>query len=556
MGPIFQILFAVGTLALPELFELERREASWRAVGVLGLLPLPHLLAGLVHRFAVRGRFRVASFVERLLATVPVLGQLASVLGLAWLEGVEATGWMGDDASVWPEPRLLLGLVPFLALSLLAIDARARLQAVTARELRRVRGFHLRLFLSALLPFVLYLVLSGLIASTESWRVHIEEVALFSAAFTVLLLAVFVLMAPRLLSMTWDTTPLPHGPLRVFLEKLADRARFRCRNLLVWRTGAQMANATVVGFTSWGRVVMFSDVLLDSLQPLEVGAVFGHEMGHARRRHAPIFAAWAIAVLLAADLVGTWLAEDDPVLATGILIGALLLWALSFSYLSRRFELEADLESLDLLGSSFPLIGALEKVTGAHAYEKSSWRHFSTADRVRFLLDVERDPEVGRKLRKRLARWSRLGVVLLVVVCALQVRTLAGTWSQDELRVDLRLGRYTEAQEALQRLRASGTDVADERVPLWIQVATALPEDARTPEAIEAAALAAARAREPERATLLLELAYLRGRTSVGVLLDALDARAAGEADGELEARLPEDWASALSALQPGPNEG
>ena len=132
-----------------------------------------------------------------------------------------------------------------------------------------------------------------------------------------------------------------------------------------------------------------------------------------------------------------------------------VLWYLAFGYLSRRFELEADLESLRVVGESAPLIRALELVTGAHAHERSSWRHFSTRDRVSFLQRAERDPLVGIRLRAKLARWRKLGFALFAVAAVLEVRDLAGAWDEDWLTADLRLGRF---EVALTRADAPGVD--------------------------------------------------------------------------------------------------
>jgi len=546
VGSILQILLALGTLALPELLDLDGSRSGWLALGLVGLLPVPHLVAALVHRLALRGRFRLATLWERVLGLVPLAGQAFSVLLLGWPDALERLGVEGASLTGWPGIGLLSGMLPFLVLTWLAIDARARLHASTVDAISGVRAFHVRLFLSGFLPIALYLFVSGLVGSSESWRVHLEEVAALSALFTTAFLALFVVLMPRLLAATWDTAPIERGPLRDFLEVLAERARFRCRDLLVWRTGAQVANATIVGFTRWGRIVLFSDVLLSTLQPLEVGAVFGHEMGHARRKHAVIFAAQAIGVLLAADLAGTTFAGDDPVAGLWILAGAIVLFAASFGYLSRRFELEADLESLELIGTSRPLIGALEKVTGAHAYERSSWRHFSTADRVRFLRAVELDPEVGRALRRRLSRWSRLGFVFLAAVLLLQARQLAATWTEDGILVDLRLGRYERAAESVERARDEGVALDEERLEEWVELATTLAPEARTPAELDRSAQAAFREKELERALLLLELAYLRGSVELGPVLDALEALIDGERDAEAEEDCPAVWRELL----------
>src|SRR6185436_1238857 len=109
----------------------------------------------------------------------------------------------------------------------------------------------------------------------------------------------------------------------------------------------------------------------------------------------------------------------DEMLAGAILLAVLGAWYLSFGWLSRRFELEADLFSLDLIGDAEGLIGALEQVGGAHARSLSSWRHFSTAQRVDFLRATALDRSIGAKLERTLKFGRVVGYTLCAIVLAL-----------------------------------------------------------------------------------------------------------------------------------------
>src|SRR5262249_6269763 len=160
----------------------------------------------------------------------------------------------------------------------------------------------------------------------------------------------------------------------------------------------------ILGVGPRHRVVLFSDLLLAQLGPRELAAVFAHEIGHAFRRHVRIFVTWAAGFFMAADLVARHLFADSPWVSGGFVVGAMLAWYWAFGFLSRRFELEADLFSLDLLGDPGALIAALERVGGAFR-DVASWRHFSTAARVRFIERAATDPAVGDRLRRELRRW-------------------------------------------------------------------------------------------------------------------------------------------------------
>jgi len=301
------------------------------------------------------------------------------------------------------------------------------------------------------------------------------------------------------------------------LEQVARSAGFRYRELLVWRTGQQMSNAAIVGFTERTRLVFFSDLLLQQLGPRELAAVFAHEMGHARRAHAAVFGAFAMGFFLWARLIVERFDVESPLWGGVILAVVVLLWYLAFGYLSRRFELEADLESLRVVGESGPLVRALELVTGAHAHQRTSWRHFSTRERVSFLRAAEVDPLVGIRLRTKLERWRKLGFTLFALAALFEVADQARSWDEGWLVSDLRLGRF---EEAAARADSSGVDA---QVAALARRAAQAPEGARDPKSLGGAALNAWKGGDLEATREWLELARLRGARNFGTLLAALD---------------------------------
>lgn len=82
---------------------------------------------------------------------------------------------------------------------------------------------------------------------------------------------------------------LPPGPVRDRLEAAARRLGVRFTDYLLWPTHGAVANAMVIGVIPWARYVIFTDRLLDGLEPDELDAVFGHEAGHARFGHLPYY---------------------------------------------------------------------------------------------------------------------------------------------------------------------------------------------------------------------------------------------------------------------------
>jgi hypothetical protein len=294
-----------------------------------------------------------------------------------------------------------------------------------------------------------------------------------------------------------------------------------------------MANAAIVGFTPRSRVVLLSDALLSHLGPRELAAVFAHEIGHAKRHHALIFGGFALFLFVGADLIFGRAGVEGEGLALTLFAGVLLLWFLSFGWLSRRFELEADLVSVEVMGGSRPLIDALEHVSGAHARRKKSWRHFSVHDRVAFLERVELDPSLGVRLRRRLRRWSLVGLCLTVAVVGLELVELAGAVDAERVVAELRLGRYDEAAARV----ANGAEV-DERLRELVTRAASLEAEDSAADRLLALAREALEREDDDAARQLLELAALRSEgdasmeATVRGLFERLDGNGGQESDG------------------------
>ena len=165
-------------------------------------------------------------------------------------------------------------------------------------------------------------------------------------------IGVMITLAPWILAHTLPTVPLPAGPVR---ERLGDFARAcggRGVRLRLWNTGGQTANALAIGFLPGMRFVLLSDLLLQALEPQQVEAVLAHEIGHVRHRHMAwllLFFASIVAVvagpatLVAARLPESIVTSNWLVTAADLAVVASML--LSFGYVMRRFERQADLFS-------------------------------------------------------------------------------------------------------------------------------------------------------------------------------------------------------------------
>ena len=210
-------------------------------------------------------------------------------------------------------------------------------------------AFHVRQnFALVFAPLVLLIVMKGvhrLVPQAEDgWIATCVGIALPVSVFVGL---------PWLLRLALGLKPLPPGELRDRLEATARRLRFRCSDIMVWKTNGGVANAMVAGVVPWVRYVLLTDRLMSDLTPDEVEAVFGHEIGHVKHHHMLYYLGFLVGSLL---LVGAVLAvllapylpfvrTDDKISPSQSLLLVTMLGAYIFTvfgFLSRRCERQAD----------------------------------------------------------------------------------------------------------------------------------------------------------------------------------------------------------------------
>jgi len=290
-----------------------------------------------------------------------------------------------------------------------------------------------------------------------------------------------------------------------------------------------VANAAIVGLRERGKTVLFTDHLLSLLNMRELGAVYAHEIGHAKCRHVGAFIAWMCGMAFSGDVLFREVLEGEALWLQGGAGGALLLiWFAGFGWLSRRFELEADLFSVEVQGDLPALISALERV-GVRGRDATSWRHFSTARRVAFLERALVDPAFRAGFKRRLGRFRTAGVVVALLGLALQGWSLSADLPGDRAVVQLARGEYAGAQSALRGL--DGAE-ARELEPL-VLAARSLPD--ATAAAVRGGLVAALEAGDLDRAWALAQLALLREEAGVRPLAEALSQVREGDTAGALE---------------------
>ncbi len=327
-------------------------------------------------------------------------------------------------------------------------------------------GYHVRFYLGLILAPIL--IFTGIHEAMLTLMPEASGQPWFILASAGLLLFVILILTPWLLKVLWNARPLPPGPLRDRLEQAARRLHFAYTDILLWNTRGGVANAMVTGVFRFPRYVLLSDALIEGLQPEEIEAVFGHEVGHVKHHHMALYLGFMflslIVISLAANLIlpplpdeeadyfallGNWSRSGEIWLASagGLLFLGGYIW-LVFGLLSRRCERQADIygcktvscgrpdcsgheghafavenESLRLCPTGIRIfIHALERVADLNGIQrdKPSWRHSSIARRVAFLEGLLLQPSLEPRFQRRLF----LAKVGLVSVLGLAVAVL------------------------------------------------------------------------------------------------------------------------------------
>ncbi len=438
---LVHILLAVAVMVCGVLLE---SGGKVRVQWMPALLLIPYGLMGFWRRWAIRRDFRIASLFAKIANFSGVLAFGIALGFLGWVDYVRA--WTGQSLrhDDWPDWGLVVCFAPFVAYQVAAIHAEAWVDRSARRPVMRQVRVHVRSLFAALAPLVLYMAVSIVSARSEVWKANIESVELFGGMYFLGITMLLGAMMPMLLSHTWETSSLPQGPARQLFEDVAEQAQFKARKLLLWDTDNMVANAAIVGMSPRLRIVLLSDSLLSMLGARELACVYGHEIGHAKRHHVPIFIGWAVFFLIGGEMLVWSLLTPDGWLGIASFGVTLALWYVCFGWLSRRFELEADLYSMQLTGDPEALIQALERVGGGNR-DRGGWRHFSTARRVGFLHRAAFDDVFRMRFLRRIRLMGRAGLVLGACVGVLYLGGLVQRFSGDRLHVHLALGTYDAA---------------------------------------------------------------------------------------------------------------
>ena len=265
-------------------------------------------------------------------------------------------------------------------------------------------------------------------AGRLGWRVTEAADSAVAVGITLTVLLVSPLVLRRVLA----TRRLPDGRLRDQLGEVLTLAGVRCREVLLWDTHHNLGNAAVMGLLPGVRYVLFTDLLVESMNDEHLQAVFAHELGHVRHRHLAWFvgvlgtfmAALSVAADWAAGHVHVRTAVAAVAVAAGLLVAAATIVWVVYGTLSRWFERQADVYAVRLMDRVRPgtgaaaFAGALRRVAAVNNLSVSArnWTHGTIAARVAYVRKLAANPGVADRF-DRTGRRVRVGLVLSMLAC-------------------------------------------------------------------------------------------------------------------------------------------
>ncbi len=156
---------------------------------------------------------------------------------------------------------------------------------------------------------------------------------------------------------------------------------------------------------------MLFDTLIESHSPEEILAVLAHEAGHYRKKHVQkqliIFSVISLAGFYATGLFIKWpllfqtFGFSRPLPYVGLFLAGLFWQRAGFFLqplylaLSRRFEKEADIFAVNMLGSPDAMVGAMKRLaadnlSNLNPHPLYVWFHYSHPPVVERVADLQK----------------------------------------------------------------------------------------------------------------------------------------------------------------------
>jgi STE24 endopeptidase len=186
--------------------------------------------------------------------------------------------------------------------------------------------------------------------------------------------------SPLLLRFIWTSKPLDSPEMSKRIQRLCRKAGIRVREVRVLETSSgKVANAMVSGLFPFYRYIFFTDYFLTHFSSEETETVLAHEIGHIKKGHLWFNLGLVFIWIVASHFVYKGV---EPIFkAAGLsMIYFYLIWIFLFlgvitKFVSRRFERQADIYSVELTGELETYISALTKLTEIN-FSTKKWTGF------------------------------------------------------------------------------------------------------------------------------------------------------------------------------------
>ena len=297
-------------------------------------------------------------------------------------------------------------LVPFEWYDTFVIEQRFGFNKVTPR-----------LFVAdKLKSYAMMIVLGGGLLSLIIWIYTLTSTYFWLLAWAVVtLFGLFMAMfySEIIVPLFNKQTPLEAGELRTEIEKFADKAGFKLKNIYIidGSKRSTKANAYFTGLGAKKRIVLY-DTLMDTMTTDEIVAVLAHEIGHYKHKHTLINFALNLPYTLLLFLFFGFVLQSDVfaqalggekasfhlnALAFAILYSPVsMILDIGMNVLSRRFEYQADKYAAsfgygNLLVSSLKKLSAtsLSNLTPHPLYVFFNYSHPTLYQRIMKILNSE-----------------------------------------------------------------------------------------------------------------------------------------------------------------------
>lgn len=265
------------------------------------------------------------------------------------------------------------------------------------------------ILISSIIGIPLLVLFYYLLKTFDSlWWLPFAIALFFVSVFLARIVPVFIL------PLFYKIIPYEDEELKERITKLSEDAGIKLENIYTFNMSknTKKANAAFTGIGKSKRIIL-GDTLIENYSKDEIESVIAHELGHYKHKHITkniiqgtvnsFLTLFLIAYLYQISI--SWFGFESiteiaalPLLTLwGMIIG--LIQTPISSFISRKYEYEADRYAVSVIGTSEYLISSLNKLTDQNLGDKNPhpfvewyfYSHPSVAKRVNAMLEFEKN---------------------------------------------------------------------------------------------------------------------------------------------------------------------